>query len=333
MSDWNTIRFCQFGAGRIGHIHAETVFRHPEAELAGIVDVVPDAAEALALRFGTRALRAEDVLEDPSIDAVIIASATHTHADLTERAARAGKAVFCEKPIDLDMARVDACLTVVAEQGATLFVGFNRRFDPSFAALKERVANGDIGRVEIVSITSRDPGLPPVQYLETSGGLFRDMMIHDLDMARWLLGEEPVEVFAFAQALVDPVVDQAGDVDTAAAVLKTASGRLAQINNSRRAAYGYDQRVEVFGSLGSARAENRTATSVEISTEQATRRDNPLPFFLERYQDTYRLELDRFIDVLRGRSSTYPNGQDGRMALRLADALLESHQTGAPVVV
>jgi len=240
------LRFCQFGAGRIGQIHAANLAVHPDAELVSVAD----AAEALAANQGARVTTPDDALADDTVDAVIIASSTDTHADLIEASARAGKAIFCEKPIDLDIKRVDACLAVVAECDVPLFVGFNRRFDPSFAALKARLDDGEIGPVEMVSITSRDPGPPPLAYLKVSGGLFRDMMIHDLDMARWLLSEEPVQVFAFVEALVDPAVATVGDVDTAVVVLRTASGRLAQISNSRRAVYGYDQRVEVLGGTG-----------------------------------------------------------------------------------
>jgi len=327
------LRFCQFGAGRIGQIHAANLAGHPDAELVSVVDVVADAAEALAANYGAHVTTPEDALADDTVDAVIIASSTDTHADLIEASARAGKAIFCEKPIDLDIGRVDACLAVVAGCDVPLFVGFNRRFDPSFAALKARLDDGEIGPVEMVSITSRDPGPPPLAYLKVSGGLFRDMMIHDLDMARWLLGEEPVQVFAFAEALVDPAVATVGDVDTAVVVLRTASGRLAQISNSRRAVYGYDQRVEVLGSTGMLRAENLRPTSVEIATETSTRTDNPLHFFLERYADAYRIELDTFIGAVRDGRAPQPGGADGRIALRLADALLQSRETGAPVDV
>jgi len=327
------LRFCQFGAGRIGQIHAANLAVHPDAELVSVVDVVADAAEALAANQGARVTTPDDALADDTVDAVIIASSTDTHADLIEASARAGKAIFCEKPIDLDIKRVDACLAVVAECDVPLFVGFNRRFDPSFAALKARLDDGEIGPVEMVSITSRDPGPPSLAYLKVSGGLFRDMMIHDLDMARWLLSEEPVQVFAFVEALVDPAVATVGDVDTAVVVLRTASGRLAQISNSRRAVYGYDQRVEVLGGAGMLRAENQRPTSVEIATEASTRTDNPLHFFLERYADAYRIELDTFIGAVRGGHAPQPGGGDGRMALRLADALVQSRETGAPVDV
>jgi len=328
-----TIRFCQFGAGRIGTIHAGNVAAHRGAELVFVVDHVAEAAKTLAARHRARVATAKDALTGDAVDAVLIASSTDTHANLIEAAARAGKAIFCEKPIDLDSRRVEACLKVVEDAGVPLFVGFNRRFDPSFAALKQRVDGGEVGEVEMVAITSRDPGLPPLDYLKVSGGLFRDMMIHDLDMARWLLGEDPVQVFAAGSCLVDPQVANVGDIDTAVVTLRCASGRLAQIGNSRRATYGYDQRVEVLGSRGMVRAENRTPTAVELATKEGTRRDNPLYFFLERYADAYRLELESFIDALRAGRKPKPDGMDGKMALRLADAALESHESGKAVTL
>lgn len=325
------LTFGQFGAGRIGQIHAENLRAHPGAAVGAIVDVNAAAAADLAKRVGARAATGDEVLADPAIDAVVIASSTDSHAELAEAAAQAGKAIFCEKPIDLDLARAEQCLEVVRATGVPFAVGFNRRFDPSFRALAARVARGDVGRVETVCITSRDPGLPPIEYLKTSGGLFRDMMIHDLDMARWLLGEEPVQVFAAGSCLVDPQVAQAGDIDTALVILKTGSGALCQIGNSRRAAYGYDQRIEVLGEKGMVRAENRRPTSVEVATADGTLRDNPLHFFLERYQDAYRAEIDAFIDAVTKGEAPTPGGDDGVAALRLAEAAAQSLMSGAPV--
>ena len=228
------IAISQFGAGRIGAIHAGNLAA-AGARLAYVVDVDARAAAALAARHGARAVDAETALSDPAVGAVIIASSTDTHADLMERAARAGKTIFCEKPVDLSLERAKRCAAVVASTGVRVLMGFNRRFDPSFAALKRRIDAGEIGPVELVQITSRDPGPPPLDYVRVSGGLFRDMMIHDLDMARFLLGEEPVEIQAMASCLVDPAIGAAGDVDTAMVTLRTAGGRLCQISNSRRA--------------------------------------------------------------------------------------------------
>jgi myo-inositol 2-dehydrogenase/D-chiro-inositol 1-dehydrogenase len=327
------LRFCQFGAGRIGLIHAGNIAAHADAELACIVDPHAEAASELAARHGAEVTTAEAALADGAIDAVVIASSTDTHADLIEAAARAGKAIFCEKPVDLDSRRVDQCLNVVRETGASLFVGFNRRFDPSFAALKKRIDAGHIGKVEMIVITSRDPGLPSMDYLKGSGGMFRDMMIHDLDITRWILGEDPVQIFAAASCLVDPAVGEVNDVDSAVVTLKFASGRLVQISNSRRAAYGYDQRIEVHGRLGMIQVENQRPTSLEVATAENTSRDNPLHFFLERYAQSYRLELDAFISAVLSGGALSPGGEDGRIALRLADAALDSHLSGAAVTL
>ncbi len=325
------LAFCQFGAGRIGAIHAANIAAHPGARLRYVVDVNKAAAKALADSYGAEVVTTEKALADPEIGAVVIASSTDTHADLIEASARAGKAIFCEKPVDLDLARVQACLAVVKAEGVPLALAFNRRFDPSFAALKNRVAAGEIGSVEMVSITSRDPSPPPIAYVKVSGGLFRDMMIHDFDVARWLLDEEPCEVTATASCLVDPEIGQAGDVDTALVTLRTASGRLCQISNSRRAAYGYDQRIEVLGSKGMLRAENQQPTTLEAATEAGVSRDKPLYFFLERYAAAYCAELAAFIEALSAGCAPSPGGEDGHAALRLAEAAVESLREGRTV--
>ena len=318
------LEICQFGAGRIGAIHAGNVAAHPGATLRYVVDVDRKAAEALAAKHGAQVVEADAALADPRIGAVIIASSTDTHADLIERSARAGKRVFCEKPVDLSMKRVDACVAAVRAVGVPVLIGFNRRFDPSFAALKRAIDDGRVGPVELVQITSRDPNPPPPAYVKVSGGLFRDMMIHDFDMARWLLGEEPVEVFASASCLVDPAIGAAGDVDTAAVTLRTASGRLAAITNSRRASYGYDQRIEVHGAKGCVSAGNRTETTVALADAGGVTGAKPLHFFLERYAEAYRAELAHFLEVAGGRAKPLTSIEDGRAALRLAEAAVES---------
>jgi myo-inositol 2-dehydrogenase / D-chiro-inositol 1-dehydrogenase len=327
------ISFCQFGAGRIGAIHAENIARHSGARLGTIVDVDRAAAKRLARGHGAKVATQASVLADPAIDAVVIASSTNTHADLVEAAARAGKAVFCEKPLDLDRRRAEACLAVVAECGVPLMVGFNRRFDPHFARLERQLRDGRIGRIELLSITSRDPSPPPIAYVRVSGGLFRDMMIHDFDMARWLLGEEPVEVFAAASVLIDQAIGDAGDVDTAVVTLRTASGALCQISNSRRAVYGYDQRIEILGSKGALRADNVALSTITFAGAEGIVGDKPLPFFLERYAEAYRLELDHFVDALTRGTPPQPGGGDGVKALALADAALRSLQTGRAVAL
>lgn len=326
----STLSFAVLGAGRIGQIHARNVAANGRVRLTGVYDVDAAAAQKLAAACGAQVISLDAAFD---ADAVVICTPTDTHADFIERAAKAGKAVFCEKPVDLSEARVRACLDVVKAAGTKLMVGFNRRFDPSFNALKTRILAGEIGAVELLTILSRDPSPPPVSYIARSGGLFRDMMIHDLDMARFLLGEEPVEVFAAASALVDPAIGEAGDVDTAAVTLKTASGKLCQISNSRRATYGYDQRIEVHGSKGLLRAGNMTQTTVESATASGFTTDPALPFFLERYASAYRAELDAFIDALVDGKPITPDGSDGLKSLILADAATESAKTGKPVRV
>ena len=326
------IRICQFGAGRIGAIHAGNVAA-AGASLAYVVDVNRDAAAALAAKHGAKVADADAALDDPSVNAVIIASSTDTHADLLERAAKAGKTIFCEKPVDLSMARVERCMGVVKQAGVPVLMGFNRRFDPSFAAVKQAIDAGTVGKVELVQITSRDPGPPPQEYVKVSGGLFRDMMIHDLDMGRFLLGEEPVEIFATASCLVDKRIAEAGDVDTALVTLRTASGRLCQISNSRRAVYGYDQRLEVLGAKGMLEAGNHKPTTMVASTIDGVTADKPLHFFLERYAEAYRAELRHFLEVCTGKAKPLATIEDGRRALQLADAANESVKTKRAVAV
>ncbi len=327
------IEFAQFGAGRIGRIHAAAIAASGKARLRYVVDVNAKAAAELAASYGAKAVDTKTAMADPKVGAVLIASSTDTHADLAIAAAKAGKAIFCEKPIDLSLARVDACLKVVKAAKVPMLVGFNRRFDPSFASLHARLRAGEIGDVEQVIVSSRDPGLPPFEYLKVSGGQFRDMTIHDFDMARWLLGEEPNEVFAFGSALVDPRVAKAGDIDSAMVLLRTRSGKMAHINNSRRASYGYDQRIEVHGSKGRLMAGNHTPTTVEKADASSVSTDKPLYFFLERYAAAYRAEMDAFLTALTTKKKMPVGADDGRKALVLAEAALKSSKTGKPVKV
>ncbi|MSU65524.1 MAG: inositol 2-dehydrogenase [Opitutus sp.] len=324
------MKFAQFGAGRIGAIHAANL-ASAGAQLLYVVDVNELAAAKLATKHGARVTDAATALADRNVDAVLIASSTDTHADLVIAAARAGKAIFCEKPIDLSLRRVDACLKAVRVAGVPMFVAFNRRFDPSFRALHERIAKGEIGAVEQVIISSRDPGLPPISYLKVSGGQFRDMTIHDFDMARWLLGEEPVEVFAYGSCLVDPAIGRIGDTDSAMVMMRTASGRLCHINNSRRASYGYDQRIEVHGAKGRLMAGNQKSTTVELADGAAVSEDKPLYFFLERYAEAYRAELAGFVEAVRTGRPMPVTPADGRQALVLADAAYQSLRSGRSV--
>lgn len=321
------------GAGRIGNVHATSVAANPNARLKLVADSYKPAAEKLAAAHGVTVATVDEIMADPEIDLIMICSVTETHAEYIERGARAGKAIFCEKPIDLNIDRVRAVLAVVAETRARLMVGFNRRFDPHFSALKARLDAGRVGTVELVTIASRDPGPPPIDYVTGSGGLFRDMTIHDFDMARYLLGEEPTEVFASAASLVDPAIGTAGDVDTAIVTLTCASGRMAVITNSRRASYGYDQRIEVHGSLGMLQASNVTENTVSEHTADGVVSAKPLYFFLERYMPAYERELASFLEALETGATVSPSGEDGLRSLALADAAFESLKTGAKVTV
>ncbi len=328
-----TVRFGLLGAGRIGTVHARAIRADAQAALVAVADAVPSAAEAIARDSGCAVRSVEAIEAAGDIDAVVICTPTDTHADLIERFARAGKAVFCEKPIDLSLARVKDCLRVVAETGATLMVGFNRRFDPDFLAAKATIDAGTIGTVEMVTISSRDPGAPPPDYIRRSGGIFRDMTIHDFDMARWLLGEEPETVLAAASVLTDPGIGELGDYDSVNVILRTGSGRQAVITNSRRATYGYDQRIEVLGSKGSVAAENMREANIEIATEKGFTRPPLLNFFMSRYVAAYAAEIAGFVRAVREGGPTPTTGEDGLRALALADAALASVRDGRAVRV
>jgi myo-inositol 2-dehydrogenase / D-chiro-inositol 1-dehydrogenase len=325
------MHFGVIGAGRIGKIHGANIARRGDSSVTFVADADADAAKALATATGAKVGSVEAILAAKEVEAVAICSPTDTHADLIERAAKAGKAIFCEKPVDLSAERVRACLEVVKAAKATLMIGFNRRFDPNFASLQKRIADGAIGKVEIVQITSRDPGPPPISYIERSGGLFRDMMIHDFDLARFLLGEEPVAVSAFGSSLVDPAIGKVGDVDTAVVILQTKSGKVCEISNSRRATYGYDQRVEAHGSEGLVSASNIRETTVEHAGAHGITADKVLNFFLERYEVAYRSELDAFVNAVKAGKQPTPSGEDGLQALLLADAAYQSWKTGQTV--
>ncbi|SUZ33371.1 Inositol 2-dehydrogenase [Roseibaca ekhonensis] len=321
------------GCGRIGQVHAATILRMSEAKVVSVSDFHAKAAQKLADKTGARVQTTDAIIANPEVDAVIIGTPTDTHYDIIHAASKAGKAIFCEKPVDLSAARIRACMEVVRANNTPFMTAFNRRFDPSFAHLKNCILNGDIGAVELVSILSRDPAPPPVSYIKSSGGIFRDMMIHDFDMARFLLGEDPVSVFAVGSALVDPAIGAAGDVDTAAVVLTTASGKICQISNSRRATYGYDQRIEVHGSKGMLRAENKRNHTVEIATDAGFRTAPAQHFFLERYEAAYMAELTQFVAALTSGAQQSPSISDGLHAQVLADAAHASLMSGQPVKI
>jgi len=329
------INLCLFGAGRIARVHAANIAAHAELTLRSVVDLDLERARTLAEPLGARAVSDADVaLADPELHAVLIASTSSTHADLIMRALAANKPVFCEKPIDLDVARADACVRAIEAAGVPVFVDFNRRFDPHHAAVYQAVRAGEVGAVELISITSRDPEPPPLDYLEKSpGALFRETMVHDCDMARWLLGEEPVEVFAMASCLIDPAIGLLGEVDTAVATLRTASGKLCQINNGWRATYGYDQRIEVLGSGGMVRSDNVRRTTLERYDARAVRSDVFQYFFTERYAASYRLALDHFADVAKHGEQPFVTAEDGRRAQIIAEAALRSAREGRPVAI
>jgi myo-inositol 2-dehydrogenase / D-chiro-inositol 1-dehydrogenase len=329
-----TIRFGLLGAGRIGKVHGRAVGASSgSASLCAVADADPAAAQALASAHGAEVRSIEQIEHAVDVDAVIICTPTDTHADLIERFVRARKAVFCEKPIDLDSDRVRDCLRVVEQSGTTLMVGFNRRFDPHFMAVRKAIDDGAVGEVEQVVITSRDPGPPPVDYIRRSGGIFRDMTIHDFDMARFLLDEEPVKVQASAAVLVDHTIGEAGDWDSASVILTTAKGKQAVISNSRRATYGYDQRIEVHGSQGMASAENQRPVSIEIASNVGYVRPPLHDFFMTRYTEAYANEIAAFVKAITDGAKPSPSGEDGLRALLLADAAIKSAQTGEAVTI
>ena len=326
------VRFAVLGAGRIGKVHANTIANSANAEVAYVADALPEAAAALARSVGAQVRTVDEAIASDA-DAILICSPTDTHADLIEQAARAGKAILCEKPVSLSVERIEALLPVVEKAGVPLMIGFNRRFDPNFSSLQARITQGEIGDVELVTIISRDPAPPPVSYIARSGGLFRDMMIHDFDMARFLVGEEFVTVHALGSALVDKGIGEAGDVDTAAVQMITASGKIAVITNSRRAAYGYDQRLEVHGSKGMLRAGNVHMSTVERADGAGFTADVIQNFFIDRYVAAYANEVNSFISAMQSGKTPSPSGYDGLQAQKLAEAATKSAQTGQAVRV
>jgi len=319
------------GAGRIGRIHASNVAAHPELQLAYVIDPVTASAKSVADSYGAQTADIDGALGDASVAGVIVASSTDTHLDFSLRATQAGKAIFCEKPIDLDLERAAGAAALFEAANAKLFLAFNRRFDPNFRTLKAKLESGAVGALETLHITSHDPSPPPTGYIPVSGGLFKDMAIHDFDMARWMLGEEPSEVFAAGACLVDPEIGKLGDIDTAKTILRTPSGKLCVISNSRRSGYGYDQRIEAFGAKGALRANNVVESTVEMWTETGAQADQFQNFFLDRYAAAYRHEMAHFADMLSRSAAPQITYGDGVAALKLATAAQVSMQNGAPV--
>jgi myo-inositol 2-dehydrogenase/D-chiro-inositol 1-dehydrogenase len=336
MSQKNNLRFGVIGAGRIGKIHAENLaMRIPGVEVAAIADVDLKAAQDLAVRLHVP-VAVDDyhvLFSDPSIDAVAICSSTDTHARLVVEAAQAGKHIFCEKPIDYELTKIDAALEAVEKAGVKLQIGFNRRFDPNFRKVRAMVAEGRIGEPHIIRITSRDPAPPPVSYVKVSGGLFLDMTIHDFDMARYLSGSEVEEVYVAAGVMVDPEIGAAGDVDTAVITLRFANGAIGTIDNSRKAVYGYDQRVEVFGSLGMVQAHNNTTDNDVYYTAEGVQSAKPLYFFLERYMESFIAELREFVHSVRDDTTPPVVGIDGRIPVVIGMAAKKSYLENRPVKI
>jgi myo-inositol 2-dehydrogenase/D-chiro-inositol 1-dehydrogenase len=322
------------GAGRIGKVHAETlVTRVPEARVLAIADIMQEAAQETASRLNIPTASGDyhDILNNPDIHAVAICSATDTHSQIIIESAEAGKHIFCEKPIDFSLEKIDRALAAVEKAGVTLQIGFNRRFDPNFAKVREVIQSGQIGDIHILRITSRDPAPPPISYIKVSGGIFLDMTIHDFDMARFLVGSEVTEVYAVGAVRVDPAIGEAGDIDTAVVTLKFENGALGIIENSRKAVYGYDQRVEVFGSGGVVASENNTANRVLVGNTGGFHAPLPLYFFLERYTDSYINEMKAFIRAVEMNETPPVVGIDGRIPVVIGLAAWKSVRENRPV--
>ncbi|SIT15461.1 inositol 2-dehydrogenase [Paracoccus saliphilus] len=327
------LKIALLGAGRIGQVHAKAMVAGEDCRLVAIADTNAEAARNLAALVGAEQRAVDEIIEDDGIDAVLIATSTDTHSDLIERATAAGKAVLCEKPVDLSLERALKTLANAGKTGKPVMIGFNRRFDPNFAALKSAFDGGEIGRGELLSITSFDPAPPPVSYIEVSGGLFRDMMIHDFDMACWIFGSVPAQVTAHGSCLVDAGIGAAGDVDTAVVTMIWEDGRIAVVKNSRRAGYGYDQRVELLGSGGLLAAKNVLENTVEKSTAEGVVSAKPVHFFLERYMRAYEAEWSAFVEALKSNAPMPVTLRDGVAALACAEAATLSARTGAPVTI
>ncbi len=327
------VKFGVLGAGRIGQVHAQAIASVPGAEFVALAEPMEAVARQVQAEYGCDLRTIDQIVAAADIDAVVICTPTDTHADLIEQFCKAGKAVFCEKPIDLDIDRVRACLKVVEDTGGTLMLGFQRRFDPDFNALRTAIDDGRIGQVEMVTLTSRDPGAPPLDYIDRSGGIFRDMTIHDFDVARWMLGEEVEAVFATASVLTDPAISDHGDYDSANVVMRTATGKHCTITNSRRASYGYDQRIEVHGSKGSVSAENTLEANITIADKEGYHRPPTLNFFMSRYTAAYANEIAAFVKAVSDGSRPPTTGNDGLQALALAEAALLSIKERREVAV
>lgn len=325
------LRFAVVGLGRIGKIHLDNLLQMPNVEVVAATDPL-EASLQYAKDLDIHTVSSyEEVLENPEVDGIIICTPTDTHADYVEKAAMAGKHIFCEKPLDLDLKRVTEVLEIVERTKVNLMLGFNRRFDSEFAKVKDAVEKGQVGDPHLVKITSRDPGAPPVSYIEQSGGLFLDMTIHDFDMARYIVGKEVKEVYAKGAVLVDEAIGKAGDIDTAIVTLTYMDGTMAVIDNSREAAYGYDQRLEVFGSKGMVQGNNNLHNYHKLYNKDGIHGALPLHFFLERYAQAYKTEMQSFVDALTGKHDIPVGGEDGLLSLKIGLAAKKSLQENRPV--
>jgi len=332
----NMLQVGLIGAGRIGQVHAATIaYRVSNAQLAAVTDALPGAAQAVAAKFRVPQIAVDysAIIADPSIDAVIICTPTDTHAEIIIAAAQAGKHIFCEKPVALNLKDTDAAIQAAERAGVKLQPGFNRRFDANYARVRKAVADGEIGTPQIIHIISRDPAPPPLEYIKTSGGIFLDMAIHDWDMARFLIGGEIDEAYVQGGVMVDPAIGAAGDIDTHVTLLRFANGAIGTVDNSRKAVYGYDQRVEVFGSQGCIHTENIYPNNSVLSTADSVRRDLPLHFFMQRYVDAFAAEIEAFVDAIAGDQPPPVSGHDGRMALVVGLAAQKSYMERRPVKV
>ena len=325
------IRVGLLGTGRIGRLHAKTIASHSESTLYAVSDIDSGSANELALHYGATVKSSEEIISDSNIDAILIATSTDTHAGFIEKASLAGKAILCEKPVDLSLSRAKECLKKVSAANNPIMIGFNRRFDPNFAQLKKSLDDKEIGKSELLTITSFDPAPPPVSYVKTSGGLYRDMMIHDFDLSNFIMNELPVTISAVGHSLINPEIGAVGDVDTAVVTMIYADGKIAVIKNSRRAAYGYDQRIEILGSEGLLQAENIVENSVVKSTEAGVLSAKPKYFFLERYMSAYKAEWDAFIKSIKENTTVPVTLEDGVAALAMAEAATLSQSSGKSI--
>ena len=325
------IRVGLLGTGRIGSLHAETIASHPDSSLHAVSDIDSDSATKLATQYGAIVKSAEDVISDQNVDAILIATSTDTHSDFIEKASFAGKPILCEKPVDLNLTRAKECLENVSASNNPIMIGFNRRFDPNFAQLKKSLENNEIGKRELLTITSFDPAPPPLSYVKTSGGLYRDMMIHDFDLSNFIMGELPISISAVGHSLVNPEIGAAGDVDTAVVTMVYSDGKITVIKNSRRAAYGYDQRVEILGAEGLLQADNILESSVVKSTEVGVISAKPKYFFLERYMSAYKAEWDAFVKSINDNQPVPVTLEDGVAALAMAEAATQSQILGKSI--